>query len=146
MLDQTRTNAEGAYAFRSNLPSKVSLHVSMEGYGFTVVRDIVVSETGTVVDVELAEAAKLRLRVTDPLGNPVAGNLLIDVDPAVTGQGSNMSTNVFLDSDGRGYYDEILPGAYELRFSAKGIGQAQVEVTLDPGENNLQIQLRQSDR
>ena len=54
--------------------------------------------------------------------------------------------NVFLDSDGRGYYDEILPGAYVLRFGAKGIGEARVEVTLDPGENSLQIQLRQSDR
>ncbi len=146
LLDYTRSDSEGAFAFRSNLPSTLSLHVSKKGYSLAILSDIEITEEGTVVDVELAGAAGLRLRVTDSQGDPVSGALVVTAVPKVEGQGRLVSINVILDDEGGGFCDQILPGSYEVAFIAEGIGEARVEVTLDPGENNLQIQLRQSGR
>jgi len=142
MLDSTTTDADGAYAFRTQLPSTVGLMMSKSGYGFTALRDIAVPEEGAVVDVDLAEAARLRVHVTDPQGGPVAGSLYVGVDPKVAGQGTDVGTNIFLDAEGRGSYDEILPGAYTLHFSANDVGSTRLEMTLFPGENSLEVQLQ----
>ena len=83
----------------------------------------------------------MRLHVTDANGAPVAGDLFVGVHPKVEGQGTDIGTGVMLDAEGRGSYDQVLPGAYELRFSQRGVGAATTEITLLPGENSLEVRL-----
>jgi protocatechuate 3,4-dioxygenase beta subunit len=146
-LDTVTTDAEGAFRFDGLRPGTFELLLTRGGYGFTMVRDVEVPERGIDVELEMSPAARLRMHITDAEGRPVAGSISFGVSPKSAdqgtglGPGTGLGTGIQADADGNASYDQILPGSYVLSFEAKGIGKAQVDVNLAPGENSLEVRL-----
>jgi hypothetical protein len=46
------------------------------------------------------------------------------------------------DGEGRAAYRQILPGEYSLKLIAEGVGEAELQTKIEPGENTLRVQLR----
>lgn len=138
-LEAVKTEADGTFGFKGLGPGTVDLMLSRSGYGLTIVRSVEVPAEGAAVDLELSQAARLRLHITDAQGQPVSGSVYIGVTSA--DQKTSIGTNFFADADGKAAYDEILPGSYVLDFKADGRGAARVETTLVLGENSLEIRL-----
>jgi RNA polymerase sigma-70 factor (ECF subfamily) len=137
------SDAEGNYCLRGGLqPGKYRLHVSRDGYGFHVIRDVeVVAGEERTLDITLQPAAILHLRVTDAQGRPVIGRVLLGIRPVRKDEGTRVGTSVTADELGRATYRQIVPGSFELRFQARERGECKVRIEILPGENTVEVRL-----
>ncbi len=136
------SDAGGNYCLRGLQPGKYKFHVSRDGYGFHVIRDVeVVAGEERTLDITLQPAATLHLRVTDAQGRPVTGRIFLGMSPAGKGEGTRVGTSVTADELGRATYRQIVPGPYELRFKVRERGECKVRVEILPGENTVEARL-----
>ena len=142
-LASATTDAGGIFSFAEMAPLTATLVISKEGYGLTVLRDVAISEDGRMVDVEMPQAARLRLRVIDSHSEPISGSVSLSVRPLPLDEGtSSIGATVSLDVNGRGLYNQIGPGTYELYLSAENRGWVRLSTTLVPGDNELEVRLQ----
>ncbi len=134
------TDAAGAYRFLDLPAGRYRVAVSRNGYATEHLQELTVPPGGQRFDAELSPASALSIAVTDPTGQPYIGDLDLMIT-AVGGKGSS-GADLRTDAEGRVSYDRILPGRYELRFEAGGIGEASLEVVLVPGDNSLDVRLQ----
>lgn len=134
------TDSAGAYRFLDLPAGKYLVAVSRDGYATEHLGELTVPPNGQRIDAELPPASALSIVVTDPSGQPYAGDLDLMIT-AVGGKGSS-GADLRTNAEGRASYNRILPGRYELRFEAGGIGEASLEVVLVPGDNSLDVRLQ----
>lgn len=140
LRDEGLTDAEGRYCLREVPPGKWTLIVSRDGYGIRFVRDVEFAAEPRTQDFELDPAATLHVHVTDSAGRPVVGRIYLVVNGHEE-KLTNVSTSVEADADGHAVYKQIMPGRYKLRIMKEGVGEANVEAEIAPGENVVRVRL-----
>jgi hypothetical protein len=132
------TDPQGRFLFLDLAQGPHRLLVSKPGYGLLFLDGVTGRET---VEIELEPAARLRLRVIRPSGEPYVGRLYLGVAPVVRGEGTQVGTSLTTDDAGRGAYDQVVPGQYTLDLRADGVGAAKVSVTIPSGEIEVDVRL-----
>ena len=137
------TDAEGRFELRGALQGPVEIFVSKEGWGIRFVRRTIATGKPEVIEETLDRAATLHLWITDPRGKPVSGQLVLGIRPPAEGAGgpTRIGTSIEADAGGHAVYRQVVPGRYQLRVLASGVGGASVETEIVAGENTVSVRL-----
>ncbi|MBO6940878.1 MAG: carboxypeptidase regulatory-like domain-containing protein [Deltaproteobacteria bacterium] len=133
---QTRTDAEGHFAFERVLPGAYTVESSVEGWGAAEVRGVE-SPAGDVRLV-LGSEARITGQVVGSGGSPLAAAVVVvqRVDGALARW---VAVRAVLDAEGRFAIGGLMPGAHRVSALAPGFAPSPGrDVTLDVGDNALE--------
>jgi len=134
------TDARGSFGWGGVAAGKYTLSVAKDGYGFQNTTFELQAGEERRLDLSLAVAATLNLRLTDAGGLAVSGRVYLFVKPAAKGPGTTGSVMLDVGEDRCVTCRQIVPGSYELHFS-QDERRATARAALTPGENTLEVRL-----
>jgi len=132
----TTSGPDGTFRLHGRGTRPSGVFVGVDGYGIAL---FPVADTDPV-EIRLRPAAELVLHFRSKDGTPLEGRVSIGVSARSKG-GTNIGTSVQADARGVATFSRIIPGRYTLRFSSAIGGKAQLEAEVQPGRNQLDVDL-----
>ncbi len=133
----TMSDAAGRFTVRGSGERPTRVVIGRDGYG---VEFAPVPAEGTF-EMALRRAAELVLRVRGKDGMPHVGRLNLGINARDEG-GTRIGTGITADASSTALYRRILPGRYDLTVGVDGGGKATLDVEIQPGRNEFDIDLR----
>jgi len=133
----TTSGPGGRFRLHGRGSRPTGVFVGVDGYGMALF-SVAASDP---VEIRMRPAAELVLRFRGKDGTALEGRVSIGVSARFEG-GTKIGTGVETDARGIASFHRILPGRYTLRFVSMIGGKAQLDAEIQPGRNEIDVDLR----